>query len=295
MLTFTVKALRKCLNEFPKSPGKTVSKRPHVINFNSFCKECIDDDPQGFGFEQTPVHVAPGLRGFLVEDLIDGDIGGELRESLQEGRFRSLVMTLDELLHNRAMDPVSTPSEFLEHVLQPMEDEQEVALSAGNEPTADLMFARKVMLGLQAIAPLRALIRGKGGLTFGDQITLVHQRPMTSTDYLESLSSRYDHVLVDEFQDNNQGQIVQRLSEQMASTCVVGDADQAIYHFRGANVRNLVDFLEAFDDASRIDLNTGYRHSQKLIDLSTALIERPDGATRYPKWVGWRRHHGCVR
>ena len=290
MLTFTVKATAEMSERVSKELGKTVSKRPHVINFNSFCKECIDDDPQGFGFEQTPVHVAPGLRGFLVEDLIDGDIGGELRESLQEGRFRSLVMTLDELLHNRAMDPVSTPSEFLEHVLQPMEDEQEVALSAGNEPTADLMFARKVMLGLQAIAPLRALIRGKGGLTFGDQITLVHQRLMASTDYLESLSSRYDHVLVDEFQDNNlaQGQIVQRLSEQMASTCVVGDADQAIYHFRGANVRNLVDFLEAFDDASRIDLNTGYRHSQKLIDLSTALIERnPDRMERPDIQSGW--------
>ena len=198
-------------------------------------------------------------------------------------------MTLDELLHNRAMDPVSTPSEFLEHVLQPMEDEQEVALSAGNEPTADLMFARKVMLGLQAIAPLRALIRGKGGLTFGDQITLVHQRLMASTDYLESLSSRYDHVLVVEFQDNNlaQGQIVQRVSEQMASTCVVGDADQAIYHFRGANVRTC-DFLEAFDDASRIDLNTGYRHSQKLIDLSTALIDRnPDRMERPDIQSGW--------
>jgi DNA helicase-2/ATP-dependent DNA helicase PcrA len=292
MLTFTVKATAEMSERVSNELGKMVSKRPHVINFNSFCKECIDDDPRGFGFEQTPVHVAPGLRGFLVEDLIDADIGEELRESLREGRFRSLVTTLDELLHNRAMDPVSTPSEFLKHVLQPMEDEQEAALSAGNEPTAELLFARKVMLGLQAIAPLRALIRGKGGLTFGDQITLVHQRLMASNDYLESLSSRYDHVLVDEFQDNNlaQGQIVQRLSEQMTSTCVVGDADQAIYHFRGANVRNLVDFLEAFDDASRIDLNTGYRHSQKLIDLSTALIERNQDRMERPDiqsgWVG---------
>lgn len=292
MLTFTVKATAEMSERVSKELGLKVSKLPHVINFNSFCKECIDGDPQGFGFEQTPVHVAPGLRGFLVEDLIEADIGEELRESLQERRFRSLVLTLDELLHNRAMDPLSTPNEFLKHVLQPLEDEQEVALSAGSEPTVELLFARKVMLGLQAIAPLRALVRGKGGLTFGDQITLVHQRLMASKEYAESLSSRYDHVLVDEFQDNNlaQGQIVQRLSERMTSTCVVGDADQAIYHFRGANVRNLVDFLEAFDDASRIDLNTGYRHSQKLIDLSTALIERNQNRMERPDiqsgWIG---------
>ena len=292
MLTFTVKATAEMSERVSKELGKSVSKVPHVINFNSFCKECIDDDPQGFGFEQTPVHVAPGLRNFLVEDLIDANIAEELRESLQEGRFRSLVTTLDDLLHNRAMDPVSTPSEFMKHVLQPMEDDQEDAISAGNEPTVELLFARKVMLGLQATAPLRALIRGKGGLTFGDQITLVHKRLMESNDYLKTLSSRYDHVLVDEFQDNNlaQGQIVQRLSEQMTSTCVVGDADQAIYHFRGANVRNLVDFLEAFDDASRIDLNTGYRHSQKLVDLSTALIERNQDRMERPDiqsgWVG---------
>lgn len=292
MLTFTVKATAEMSERVSNELGKTVSKRPHVINFNSFCKECIDDDPGGFGFEQTPVHVAPGLRGFLLEDLIDTDIGDELQEALQDGRFRKLVVTLDDLLHNRAMDPVSTLSDFLKHVLQPMEDEQEVAISEGNQPTAELLFVRKVMLGLKAIAPLRALIRGKGGLTFGDQITLVHRRLMASKDFLELLSSRYDHVLVDEFQDNNlaQGQIVQRLSEQMTSTCVVGDADQAIYHFRGANVRNLVDFLEAFDNTSRIDLNTCYRHSQKLIDLTSALIKRNQGRMErldiQSGWVG---------
>ena len=292
MLTFTVKATAEMSERVAKELGPTVPNLPHVINFNSFCKECIDGDPQGFGYEQIPVHVAPGLLGFLLEDLMDTDIGDELREALQDGRFRTLVPALDDLLHNRAMDPLSTPSDFLQHVLQPMEHEQEVAISEGNQPTADLLFARKVMLGLQAVAPLRALIRGKGGLTFGDQITLVHQRLMASNDYLESLSSRYDHVLVDEFQDNNlaQGQIVQRLSELMTSTCVVGDADQAIYHFRGANVRNLLDFLEAFDDAARIDLNTGYRHSQKIVDLSTALIERNQNRMERPNvksgWVG---------
>lgn len=290
MLTFTVKATAEMSERVSKELGPTVPNLPHVINFNSFCKECIDGDPQGFGYEQPPVHVAPGLIGFLLEDLMDTDIGDELREALHDGRFRTLVPALDELLHNRAMDPQATCDAFMNHVLQPMEEEEAAAISAGNQPSAELLFARKVMLGLHAVAPLRVLVRAKGGLTFGDQITLVHQRLMASNDYLESLSSRYDHVLVDEFQDNNlaQGQIVQRLSEQMTSTCVVGDADQAIYHFRGANVRNLVDFLEAFDDAARIDLNTGYRHSQKIVDLSTALIERnQDRMERSNVKSGW--------
>ena len=290
MLTFTVKATAEMSERVSRELRESGVGLPCVVNFNSFCKECIESDPLGFGYQQTPVHVAPGLRSFLIEDLIDTDIQEELRTSLQDKRFRDLVLALDDLLHNRAMDTEKTVKEFSKELLEPMEANWSKAEQADIEPSKDLLFARRVMLALQAVGPLRELIRGKGGLTFGDQITLVHQRLMSSDGFLETLASRYDHILVDEFQDNNmaQGQIVQELSDHVTSTCVVGDADQAIYNFRGANVRNLIEFMEAFDDATRIDLNVGYRHSQTLIDISTNLIQRNHGRMNRPDvQSGW--------
>ena len=71
--------------------------------------------------------------------------------------------------------------------------------------------------------------------------------------------------MVDEFQDNNfaQGQLVCLLADHLQSTVVVGDGDQAIYYFRGANVHNMKDFKKAFEekgDFHHINLETGYRH-----------------------------------
>ncbi len=95
--------------------------------------------------------------------------------------------------------------------------------------------------------------------------------------------ARFRHVLVDEFQDTNlaQWELVRTLSEEHRNIMVVGDADQAIYRFRGADYRNLMRFEDAFPDASVIVLEQNYRSTQTILSAANAVIA--NNAGRRPK------------
>lgn len=108
---------------------------------------------------------------------------------------------------------------------------------------------------------------------------------------LERWRSRFAHVLVDEFQDTNaaQWEIVRLLSSEHRNVMVVGDADQSVYKFRGADFRNLLRFEEDFPDASVIVLEQNYRSTQRILDAANAVIANNPG--RRPKQL-WTEHGG---
>jgi DNA helicase-2/ATP-dependent DNA helicase PcrA len=93
-------------------------------------------------------------------------------------------------------------------------------------------------------------------------------------DVLEGYQERFAHVLVDEYQDTNvaQNEIVMLLGRRHRNVCVVGDTDQSIYRFRGAEMRNLLDFEHAFPDATVILLEQNYRSTQTILDAANAVI-----------------------
>ncbi len=95
--------------------------------------------------------------------------------------------------------------------------------------------------------------------------------------------ARFRHVLVDEFQDTNlaQWELVRTLAEEHRNIMAVGDADQAIYRFRGADYRNLMRFEEAFPDASVVVLEQNYRSTQTILSAANAVIA--NNAGRRPK------------
>ena len=108
---------------------------------------------------------------------------------------------------------------------------------------------------------------------------------------LERWRKRFRHVLVDEFQDTNgaQWEIVRLLSEEHRSVMVVGDQDQSVYKFRGADYRNLMRFEEAFPDATVIVLEQNYRSTQRILDAANAVIL--NNAARRPKHL-WTEQVG---
>jgi len=93
-------------------------------------------------------------------------------------------------------------------------------------------------------------------------------------DVLEHYQERFEHILVDEYQDTNlaQNELVIQLGEARRNVCVVGDTDQSIYRFRGAEMRNLLEFERAFPDARMIVLDQNYRSSQTILDAANAVI-----------------------
>src|SRR5437764_3732357 len=109
---------------------------------------------------------------------------------------------------------------------------------------------------------------------FDDLLLLAVRLFREHPDVLERWRKRFRHVLVDEFQDTNaaQWELVRLLTDEHRSVMVVGDHDQSIYKFRGADFRNLMRFEEAFPDATVIVLEQNYRSTQRILDAANAVI-----------------------
>ncbi len=101
-------------------------------------------------------------------------------------------------------------------------------------------------------------------------VALLRRDEAVRAEYAE----RFEHLLVDEYQDTNraQNEIVTLLGSAHRNVCVVGDSDQSIYRFRGAEIRNLLDFEVAFPDQTTIVLDQNYRSTQTILDAANAVI-----------------------
>ncbi len=113
----------------------------------------------------------------------------------------------------------------------------------------------------------------------GQALRLMRERP----DVLEHYQRRFKHILVDEYQDTNrvQNDLVLLLAADHRNICVVGDQDQSIYAFRGADMRNIVEFEDAFPDTTVVLLEQNYRSTQTILDAANAVIAH--NVARKPK------------
>jgi DNA helicase II / ATP-dependent DNA helicase PcrA len=105
-------------------------------------------------------------------------------------------------------------------------------------------------------------------------------------DVRERWQGAFNHLLVDEYQDTNHAQyrIVRLLSDAHRNVFVVGDVDQAIYTWRGADIRNILDFERDFPDARVVRLEQNYRSSQRILDAANAVIENNSGRMEKRLW-----------
>ncbi|MFG2527194.1 DNA helicase PcrA [Streptomyces sp. NPDC048516] len=138
----------------------------------------------------------------------------------------------------------------------------------------------------EAYAMYQARLREANALDFDDIIMTTVNLLQAFPDVSEHYRRRFRHVLVDEYQDTNHAQytLVRELvgpAETAAELCVVGDADQSIYAFRGATIRNILQFEEDYPDATTILLEQNYRSSQTILSAANAVIERNEN--RRPK------------
>ncbi|MFB6816138.1 DNA helicase PcrA [Streptomyces sp. NPDC056347] len=141
----------------------------------------------------------------------------------------------------------------------------------------------------QAYAMYQSRLREANALDFDDIIMTTVHLLQAFPDVAEHYRRRFRHVLVDEYQDTNHAQytLVRELvgpageGDAPAELCVVGDADQSIYAFRGATIRNILQFEEDYPDATTILLEQNYRSTQTILSAANAVIERNE--SRRPK------------
>ncbi|HEX2068575.1 MAG TPA: DNA helicase PcrA [Actinomycetota bacterium] len=135
-------------------------------------------------------------------------------------------------------------------------------------------------------------LRGAGALDFDDIIMETVRLFRENPGVLEHYQERFRHILIDEYQDTNRAQyhLVNMLAAKHRNICVVGDADQGVYSWRGATIKNLLDFEHDYPDAAIFVMEQNYRSTQSILQVANALIEH--NVHRKPKSLWTESDHG---
>jgi DNA helicase II / ATP-dependent DNA helicase PcrA len=135
-------------------------------------------------------------------------------------------------------------------------------------------------------------LRANNAMDFDDLIVRPSELFRKAPEVLERYRRKFKHILIDEFQDTNRAQynLVRMLTTEPANLCVVGDDDQSIYGWRGAEVRNILDFEQHYQGAKVVRLEQNYRSSGNILDVSNAVVTRNKG--RKPKKLWTEKGHG---
>ena len=248
-ITFTNKAAAEMRERVAELVGPVV-RTMWVSTFHSACVRILRANADLLGYpRQFSIYDqadAVRLTGYVIRDL-----GLDAKRFTPRGVHGTISLWKNELV-----------------------GPQEAAARAAN------IFDRK---HADVFAEYQSRLRTAGAMDFDDLLTntvaLLRDRP----DVLEHYRERFEHILVDEFQDTNQAQneIVLLLAGGHQNVCVVGDTDQSVYRFRGADYRNILQFEDAFPDVTTVVLDQNYRSTQTILDAANAVID--NNTERKPK------------
>ncbi len=165
--------------------------------------------------------------------------------------------------------------------------------NAKNELIGPTEFAMKTISDFSqkrvsdAYIEYQDLLKKNNALDFDDLIMKTVELFRACPDVLESYQKRFRYIMVDEYQDTNTAQfeLIRLLSGGSRNLCVVGDDDQSIYKFRGANIRNILDFEKVFPDAKVIKLEQNYRSTQNILDAANAVIANNSARKEKALWT----------
>lgn len=130
-------------------------------------------------------------------------------------------------------------------------------------------------------------LKKNNAVDFDDLIMLTVELFKSAPDVLEGYQKRFKYIMVDEYQDTNTAQfeLIRLLAAGNRNLCVVGDDDQSIYKFRGANIRNILDFEQHYPEATVIRLEQNYRSTQNVLDAANAVIRNNMGRKAKALWT----------
>lgn len=139
----------------------------------------------------------------------------------------------------------------------------------------------------KAYLEYQSTLQKNNALDFDDLLMKTVELFKTCPDVLQAYQKRFRYIMVDEYQDTNtvQFELIRLLAQSHHNLCVVGDDDQSIYKFRGANIRNILDFEKVFPEAVVIKLEQNYRSTQNILDAANAVIRNNVGRKEKRLWT----------
>ncbi|MGO9614299.1 MAG: UvrD-helicase domain-containing protein [Dissulfurispiraceae bacterium] len=251
-VTFTNKAANEMRERICEFIGDDI-RHAWIGTFHSQCNRILRKEAKAIGFKPD----------FTIYD--DDDTASLVRHILRE-------MSIYEALYKGVASRIS----FLKSSLVSPEQ----FLSTGDGFSFDEKLGR-VYLKYQNE------LKRSNSLDFDDLILLAVQLFEENPKILEKHIAMFPYILVDEFQDTNKAQykFLQLLSSKHNNICVVGDDDQSIYKFRGADVSNILNFEKDFPEAKIIKLEQNYRSTQHILDVSGAVIAKNPARKAKSLWT----------
>ena len=253
-ITFTNKAAREMQERIAKISG-SAAEEAWVSTFHSCCARILRRDIEKLGYK----------RSFVIYD--DDDQMTVLKRIVKE-------MNLNDKIYAPRMIK-SIISDAKNRLLNPKEWLQEAGDDQRN---------RKIY---EVICKYEAELRSNNALDFDDMIVKTLELLSENPPVLEYYRRKFRHVLVDEYQDTNmaQYQLVCLLSAESRNLCVVGDDDQSIYGWRGADLRNILEFEKDFPDCVTVKLEQNYRSTGNILDAANQVIAHNTGRKEKKLWT----------
>lgn len=168
-----------------------------------------------------------------------------------------------------------------------IEDAKNAGHYVGAKPDPLLDEVDKEDLFYDFFTDYEAELHKSNAVDFGGLITGVLNLFDNFPEVLERYQKRFKYILVDEYQDTNRAQfkLVKMLADKNRNICVVGDEDQSIYSWRGADIRNILDFESIYSDARLIKLEQNYRSSKNIIEAASHVISRNEQRKGKEMWT----------
>ena len=255
-ITFTNKAANELKDRLEKMLGEE-ARDVWAATFHSACVRILRRDIDKIGFD----------RSFTIYDTDDSK--RVIKDILKEMELEEKTFPVREVLSviSNAKDAMMMPEEF----------------SQLWEQRGDW---RRVRMG-RVYAAYNRRLRDANALDFDDIILHTVELLQSDRQTLEYYRNKFRYVLIDEYQDTNHMQymLASLLAGGRKNICVVGDDDQSIYRFRGANIENILSFEKQYAGARTIRLEQNYRSTSNILSAANALIENNNGRLGKKLWT----------
>jgi len=254
-LTFTNKAAKEMKERIAKLVGEEKAEDAWISTFHSTCARILRRDIEKLGYN----------RSFVIYD--DDDQAAVLKEILKR-------MNIDEKF------------------LPPKEIRAKISDAKNKLMGPDEWFSKTTrdhrnQLIHDVYLEYETRLKGLNALDFDDLLVKTLELLADHPPVLDSYRNRFRYVMVDEYQDTNYAQymLIKLLTDRSRNLCVVGDDDQSIYGWRGADIRNILDFEKDYPDATVIKLEQNYRSTANILDAANQVIAHNAGRKEKALWT----------
>ncbi len=252
-ITFTNKAAREMKDRVEKIAG-SVANDIWISTFHSMCVRILRRDIERVGYS----------RNFSILDSGDQ------------------LSVIKGLMKNFNIDPKKFDPRAIQGSIS----------SAKNELITSEMYEQKVgdyfqKIVAQVYTAYQKKLKSNSALDFDDLIMTTIHLFTEVPDVLEFYQRKFQYIHVDEYQDTNRAQymLVQMLADRFRNLCVVGDSDQSIYRWRGADISNILNFEEDYPESVTIKLEQNYRSTKKILAAANEVIGRNVGRKAKNLWT----------